>query len=76
MTKKEVFEILNELNIDTSKYIVIGDASLVCHGIISKCDKIKVHSLISFTNKRIKVEVVNKLEKSDKIDNFNFQKPG
>ena len=74
MTKKEIFEKLKEINIDTSKYIVVGDASLVCHGVISKCDKIKIQSIVSYTNKEIEVETVKKLEKSDEINNYFFQK--
>ena len=74
MTKKEIFEKLKEINIDTSKYIVVGDASLVCHGIISKCDEIKVRSLIPFISNSINVEVVKKLDKSNEINNYFFQR--
>ena len=74
MTKKDIFKKLDELDIDTSKYLVIEDASLVCHGIISKCDKIKILSLVPIKNKDIEVEIVKKLEKSDQINNYNFQK--
>ena len=74
MTKKEIFEKLKEINIDTSKYIVVGDASLVCHGIISKCDEVKVCSLIPFISNSINVEVVKKLDKSDEINNYFFQR--
>ena len=42
MNKKEIFEKLNKLEIDKNNYIVVGDASLVCQGIIKECDIIDV----------------------------------
>ena len=74
MTRKEVFEKLKEIEIDTRKFIVIEEASLVCHGVISRCDNIKIKSLVPYNDKEIEVEVVKKLEKSDEINNFLFQK--
>ena len=59
MTKKEIFEELNKMNIDSSKYIVIGDASLVCHGIIKNCDDLKIEK---------------KFKDYDLINNYQFQK--
>ena len=72
MKKKDIYEKLKEINIETSKFIIVGDASLVCHGIISKCYDIKIHSLVPINNKEIEVEVVKKLNKSDQINNFFF----
>ncbi len=74
MKKKDIYEKLKEINIETSKFIIVGDASLVYHGIISKCDDIKINSLVPINNKEIEVEVVKKLNKSDQINNFFFQK--
>ena len=74
MTRKEVLEKLKDIDIDTSKFVVVGDASLLCHGVISRCDKIKIKSLVPYNDKEIEVEVVKKLEKSDEINNFLFQK--
>ena len=42
MNKKEIFEKLNKLEIDKNNYIVVGDASLVCQGIIKECDIIDI----------------------------------
>lgn len=42
MNKKEIFEKLNNLEIDKNNYIVVGDASLVCQGIIKECDNIDI----------------------------------
>lgn len=36
MNKKEIFDKLNSLELDKSKYIVISRASLVIHDIIQK----------------------------------------
>lgn len=74
MTKKDVFEKLNDINIDTSDYIIIEDASLVCHGIIRSTDNIKIISLIPYNLEGIEVEVVNKLVDYDEINGFLFQK--
>ncbi|MBR2678827.1 MAG: ribonuclease HII [Bacilli bacterium] len=74
MTKKEIFEKLNKISLDTSNFIVIGDASIVCHGIIKNSESIKVLSLVPFEVNGIEVEVVNKLNKTDEINGFQFQK--
>ena len=45
MKKKEIFEKLNELELDKTKYIIISGASLVCHGIIKETDDIDLSCL-------------------------------
>ena len=45
MKKKEIFEKLEELNIDKDKYIVIGNTALVCYGVITKTDDIQIEEL-------------------------------
>lgn len=42
MIKFEIFKKLEELNLDKEKYIVIGDASLVCHGVIDEANDITI----------------------------------
>lgn len=73
MTKKDIFEKLKEINIDTSKYIIVEDASIVCHGIKRNCDELRVKSLFAFDVSGIEVEVVDKLDNSDEIDGYYFQ---
>ena len=73
MTKKDIFVKLREINVDSSKYIIVGDTSIVCHGIKRNCDELEVNSLIDFNIPGIKVEVVNQLDNSDEIDGYNFQ---
>lgn len=52
MNKKEIFEKLNTLDIDKNSFIVLGDASLVCQGIIKETDIID----IAFKDKEIKLD--------------------
>ena len=40
MTKKDIFEKLDSLKLDKSKYIIIGGASLVCHDVIDDTEDI------------------------------------
>ena len=40
MKKKEIFEKLNELNINKDKYLIVGDTALVCYGIIKETNNI------------------------------------
>ena len=42
MTKKEIFEKLNEMNINKDKCIIVGRTSLVCHGVIKSCDDLEI----------------------------------
>ena len=74
MTKKEIFEKLKDINIDTSKFMIIDSASLVCHGIIRKCDNLKVISLVDLNVSGIEVERVKNLEEHDEINGFLFRK--
>jgi cation transport ATPase len=67
MTKKDIFEKLKDIKIDSSLYIIVGDASIVCHGIMRNCDSIEVYSLENFLVAGVNVRVVDKLEAGDKI---------
>lgn len=73
MTKKEIFDKLGEIKIDSSLYIIVGDASIVCHGIIRNCASIEVYSLENFSVDGVNVKIVDKLEEGDKIQDFYFQ---
>ena len=70
MTKKEIFTKLEDINIDKNKFMIDGDASLVCHGIIKNVDIIKVKSLEDFKCSDVEVEVVKKLKDYEEINNF------
>ncbi len=52
MNKKDIFEKLNSLDIDKNNYIIVGEASLVCQGIIKECDIID----IAFKDNSIKLD--------------------
>ena len=74
MKKKDVFLKLNEIKIDSSKYIIIDDASIVCHGIVSNTDSIDIKSLDFFELDGVNVEVCSELDEYDEINGFQFLK--
>lgn len=74
MKKKDIFSKLKEIDIDSNKFIVVGDASLVCHGIISNTDIVEIVSLLPIVSDDISVKVKKELEEHDEINGFLFQK--
>lgn len=73
MTRKDIFENLKEINIDSSKYIIVGEASIVCHGVKRNCAELRIQSLIDFNVSNIEVEVVDKLDNREEIEGYYFQ---
>lgn len=73
MTKKEIFKKLEEIELDNDEYIVVGDASIVCHGIIKNADEIEIESLREYNQDGVIVNVVKKLEEYDEINGFFFK---
>ena len=73
MTKKEIIEKLKKIKLDRKEYIIINDASIVCHGIMKNTDIIEINSLKEYKDEDIIVHKVNKLEKGDIIQDFSFQ---
>ena len=58
MTKKEVFIKLKEINEDKKSILVVGKTSLVCHGVINKCDDIET------------INIKDKDDEYDEIEGF------
>lgn len=73
MTKKEIFEILKEIKLDSSEYIIIGDASIVCHGIMKNSDVIEIESVKEYHQEGIICNLVKELGESEKIKDFSFE---
>ena len=73
MTKKEIFEILKEIDLEPKEYIVVGDASIVCHGIIRNTDIIEIESLKEYKHENIKCRLVKELSESDEINKYFFK---
>lgn len=74
MTKEEVLEKLNKLEISKDKYIVINDASLVCQNIIEQTNNIDLvcsKEIYDNLNLPIKVEDNIKIKYKD-IYNINY----
>ena len=57
MTKKEIFSVLDSIPIDPSQYVIVGDASLVCHGIIDDTSDKKQPSKILKPSNIVKAAV-------------------
>ena len=72
MTKKEIINKIKEINIDNSKYIVMGEASLVCHGVIRKCEKMVIASCEDISFDDIDVVELKDEYNYDVIDGFRF----
>jgi len=64
MKKKEIFEKLNELDLDKEKYLIIGGAALVCQGLKKETSDID----LSCTE-----ELYNLLDWDTKLGNFNTE---
>lgn len=64
MKKKEIFEKLNELDLDKDKYLIIGGAALVCQGVKKETSDID----LSCTE-----ELYNLLDWDTKLGNFNTE---
>ena len=74
MRKKDVLLKLKDISIDKSNYMIIGDASIVLHGLKRDCDGIKVLSTIFFENDGIEVIKVDKISDYDIIDDYKCLK--
>ena len=68
MKKKDIIEMLKD--VDNSKYIVVGDSSLVLHKLKRECDCLELDSLIRIDQEKVKVNIVNELDEYDEIDNI------
>ena len=38
MKKKDIFSLLNDISISKNEFIIINDASIVCHGLERDCE--------------------------------------
>ena len=69
MKKKDIFNKLSEIT--CGDFIVIGDASIVCHGLKRECDNISIYS-----NDNIKVSdidvIIGDVSSYDEIDGYKF----
>lgn len=69
MTKKDIFNKLKD--IDSDDFIVIGDASIVCHGVKRDCDDISIYTTSKYDGFNC---IDEKLDNFDIIDGFKFMK--
>ncbi len=72
MTKKEIFSVLDSIPIDSSQYVIVGDASLVCHGVMRNCTCLEIESLKEFSLSNVSIQVVEELPEFEKIDSYSF----
>ncbi len=72
MKKKDILSLLNTFSLEKDQFMVLGDASIVCHGLKRECDKVEIASLVDFSNPDVEVHVIDCLRDYDCIDNFLF----
>lgn len=71
MTKKEILEELKNSGLKSDEFIVVGDASIVCHGLKRNCDLIEIYSKKSVSLDKIKI-IDNYIDRYDEIDGYSF----
>ena len=70
MRKKEIIKRLSKLNIDSKSFMVVGDSSIVLHGLMRDCERIEIDSLCDLVFDDIVVNKVKFLDNYDEINNF------
>ena len=71
MKKKDIFNKLSEIT--NGDFIVVGDASIVCHGLKRECDNLCIYSNDNISVPGIDV-IVGEVDSYDLIDNYKFMK--
>ena len=74
MKKKDIFSLLNNISISKNAFVVINDASIVCHGLKRECDIIEINSLVDFSFDGCVIHKVSTLDDADEINGFFFLK--
>ena len=69
MKKKDIFNKLSEIT--SGEFIVIGDASIVCHGLKRECDNLCIYSNDNINVSGIEV-IVGEVNSYDEIDGYKF----
>ncbi len=72
MKKKEIFEILKQIPVDSKNYIVVGDAALVCYGVLKETDLVELESLVDFSFPNCKIQKVSSLPELEEMNGFFF----
>ena len=72
MKKKDILLKLKGLEIDNKQFMVVGDSSIVYHGLKRECERLEINSLVDFSCDDIVVNKVDSLENYDILDNFFF----
>ncbi len=73
MTKKEIFEKLEEIKLDKNEYKIVGDASIVCHGLLKNTDVIEIETKIPFQQDGFICYKKDYLEETDQIKGYFFE---
>ncbi len=72
MKKKEIFQLLKSLPISREQFVVVGDSSIVCHGLKRECDYLEINSLVPFTFENVVTYDTDSLGEYEIIDDFFF----
>ncbi len=73
MTKKEIFEKLEELKLDKAEYRIVGDASIVCHGLLKETNEIEIETNHSFQQDGFLCSLKKIEGESDEIKGYFFE---
>lgn len=72
MKKKDILLKIKELPLDSKQFMVIGDSSIVYHGLKRDCNSIEIECLGDFSFEGIIVHKVDSFDDYDIIDNYSF----
>ena len=72
MKKKDVFQLLESLSVPKNQFVVVGDSSIVCHGLKRECDYLEINSLVPFTMDNGIIHIVSSLGDYEVIQDFYF----
>ncbi len=72
MKKKDILKLLENIPVSHEKFVVVGDSSIVYHGLKRDCDFIEVNSLVHFSLEGVIVNEVSSLDDYEEIDTFLF----
>lgn len=73
MKKKDILKRLSEIPLSRDSFVIVGDASIVCHGLKRDCESILVYTNFNFSISDIEIEH-NSVSSFDVIDEYHFMR--
>ena len=72
MKKKDIFQLLESFSISPSQFVVIGDSSIVCHGLKRECECLEINCLVPVSLENVIAHKTSFLGEYEIINNFYF----